>query len=83
MEALGLDATTLVLLVGSVTGFVEFAKAMFDKKWRTAVIVAGAAGVGALLSLALPFDLVTGIVGGLAASGAVTLSQNFGTRLDA
>ena len=57
MTGLNIDPTTAVLLVGCVMGFVELVKAIFDANWRTAVIVAGAAGTGALLSLALPFDV--------------------------
>lgn len=76
MDLLGIDATSAVLLVGCVMGFVELVKALFDKQWRSAVIVTGAAIVGGLLSLALPIDLITGVVAGLAASGAITLAQN-------
>lgn len=78
MELLGIDGATALLLVGCVAGTIEFVKALFDKNIRTAVIVLAAGIVGGVLSLALPFDAITGVVGGLAASGAITIGQNIG-----
>lgn len=78
MELIGIDGVTALLLVGCVAGAVEFVKALFDKNIRAAVIVFTAGLIGGLLSLALPFDAITGVVGGLAASGAITVGQNLG-----
>lgn len=83
MEALGITGVQALLLVGAITGFVELVKALFDKNWKTAVIIFGAGLVGGLLTLFpdITFSFLTGIIGGLAASGAVTISQNVGKSL--
>ena len=73
---LGIEPMTALLLVGFVMGFVEFAKAIYDQEWRKAIVI-GVAGVAG--GVVAPFiGLITGIVGGLAASGAITLAQNIG-----
>lgn len=83
MDALGITGVQAILLVGAITGFVELVKALFDKNWRTAIIIFGAGLVGGLLTLFpdITFSFLTGIVGGLAASGFITLGQNIGKDL--
>lgn len=78
MELLNIDATTAVLIVGFTMGFVELIKALFDRNWRTAAIIIGAGIAGAIAGLATGYTLLVGIVAGFAASGVITLTQNFG-----
>ena len=77
LSSLGIDGVAALLLVGFVMGFVELAKALVDREWRRAIIIAVAGVAGGAVSLLLGIPVVTGIVGGLAASGAITLAQNF------
>lgn len=77
LSTLGIDGITALLLVGFVMGFVELAKALVDREWRRAIIIAVAGVAGAAVSFLIGIPVVTGIVGGLAASGAITLAQNF------
>lgn len=81
LSILGIDATSALLLVGFVMGFVELAKALFDKEYRVAIVIAVAAVAGGIVALPLGINIIIGIVGGLAASGAITLAQNIGTRV--
>ena len=78
MDALGITGVQAILLVGAVAGFVELIKSLFDKDWRSAAIIFGAGLVGGLLSLfpEISFSFLTGIVGGLAASGVITIGQS-------
>ena len=78
MEAIGITGVSALLLIGAVAGFVELIKALFDKNWRTAIIIFGSGLVGGLLSLfpEMNFSFLVGIVGGLAASGVITIGQN-------
>lgn len=78
LTILGIDGISAVLLVGFVMGFVELAKALYDRQWRTAIIIGVAAVAGGAVSPLIGLPVVTGIVGGLAASGAITLAQNLG-----
>lgn len=80
METLGITGVQAILLVGAVAGFVELVKRIFDKDWKTVITIIGSALVGGLLSLfpEISFSFLTGIVGGLAASGVITIGQNFG-----
>lgn len=80
METLGITGVTAILLVGTVTGVVELIKRIFDHDWRSVAIIIGAGIVGGLVSLfpEMSFSFLTGVVGGLAASGFVTLGQNVG-----
>lgn len=78
LSILGIDGVTALLLVGFVMGFVELAKALFDKEWRKAIIIAVAGLAGGIVSPFIGLPIITGIVGGLAASGTVTLAQNLG-----
>lgn len=75
---LGIDPVTALLLVGFVTGFVECAKAVVDKTWRKVAIIVVAGLSGGIVAPFIGLSIVTGIVGGFAASGAVTLVQNIG-----
>lgn len=78
MEAIGITGVAALLLVGAVAGFVEFVKSLFAKNWRAAIIIFGSGLVGGLLSLfpEMNFSFLVGIVGGLAASGAITIGQS-------
>lgn len=78
MELLNIDATTAVLIVGFTMGFVELIKALFDKNWRTAAIILGAGVAGCIAGVATGYTFLVGIVAGFAASGVITLTQNFG-----
>ena len=78
MDAIGITGVSALLLVGAVAGFVELVKSLFAKNWRTAVIIVGSGLVGGLLSLfpETNFSFLVGIVGGLAASGVITIGQS-------
>ena len=78
MEAIGITGVSALLLVGAVAGFVELVKSLFAKEWRAAVIIVGSGLVGGLLSLfpEMDFSFLVGIVGGLAASGVITIGQS-------
>lgn len=78
MDAIGITGVSALLLVGAVAGFVELVKSLFAKNWRTAVIIVGSGLVGGLLSLfpEMNFSFLVGIVGGLAASGVITIGQS-------
>lgn len=78
MEAIGITGVSALLLVGAVAGFVELVKSLFAKEWKAAIIIFGSGLVGGLLSLfpEMQFSFLVGIVGGLAASGAITIGQN-------
>lgn len=78
LTVLGIDGVTAVLLVGFVMGFVELAKALFDREWRKSIIIGVAAVAGGVVAPFIGLSIVTGIVGGLAASGVITLAQNLG-----
>lgn len=78
LSVLGIEPMTALLLVGFVMGFVELAKALYDKEWRKAIIIGVAAVAGGVVAPFIGLSIVTGIVGGLAASGAITLAQNVG-----
>lgn len=78
LSMLGIDGITALLLVGFVMGFVELAKAIYDKEWRKAIVIAVAAVAGGVVSPFIGLPIITGIVGGLAASGAITFAQNLG-----
>lgn len=71
-----------VFIVGAVIGFTQLVKSAFDRDYRTCVIIVGAAAIGALAGfLAIEgVDVPTGIVLGLAASGAITGLQAAGGR---
>lgn len=77
MEVLAsIDATAAFIIVGMVTGVVEFIKALFDREWRAAATVGGAAVTGALAAIPMGISPLLGAVVGFAASGYVTIAQN-------
>lgn len=78
LSILGIDATSALLLVGFVMGFVELAKAIYDRDWRVALVIAIAGIAGGVVAPFIGINFIVGIVGGLAASGAITLAQNIG-----
>lgn len=78
LSMLGIDGVSALLLVGFVMGFVELAKAIFDKEWRKAIVIAVAGVAGGVVAPFIGLQIITGIVGGLAASGAITFAQNLG-----
>lgn len=66
-----------VLVTTMVIGLVEFVKALFDRDYRTAVIIVGSALVGAACGFAgiEGLTVATGIVIGLGASGVVSVAK--------
>ena len=84
MEMFGITGVQALLLVGAVTGFVELVKKLFDKDWKSAIIIFGAGLIGGLISLfpEMDFTFLTGVIGGLTASGVVTISQNIGKTIE-
>lgn len=80
LSILGIDPVTALLLVGFVMGFVELVKALFDTDWRKAAVIAVAGVAGAVVAWPLGLNVIMGAVAGLAASGAITLVQNVGSK---
>ncbi len=78
MEQLGITGVQALLLVGAVAGAVELIKRIFAKDWKAVATIIAAGLVGGLLSLfpEISFTFLTGVVGGLAASGFITIGQN-------
>lgn len=68
-------------IVGAVIGFTQLVKSLFDRDYRTAVIIVGAAviGAGAGFFQVEGTDIPTGIVLGLTAAGVVTLAVGIGS----
>lgn len=78
LSILGIEPVTALLLTGFVIGFVELAKALYDKEWRKAIVIGVAGVAGGIIAPFIGLSIVIGIVAGFAASGAVTLVQNIG-----
>lgn len=78
LSILGIEPVTAILLTGFVIGFVELAKALYDNEWRKAIVVAIAGIAGGICAPFIGISIITGIVAGFAASGAITLVQNIG-----
>lgn len=78
MDSLGITGVQALLLVGAVAGAVELIKRLFEKDWKAAVTIFGAGLIGGLVSLfpEMNFGFLAGVVGGLAASGAITIGQS-------
>ena len=74
-----LDPTTAIILLGTVAGVIELIKRAFDKDWRAVAIIAAAGVVGGLAAFALGIGILIGVAVGFAASGYVTIAQNFGS----
>lgn len=67
-----------IIMLGMVAGVVELIKRVFDRDWRAVAIIIGAGVTGALVAFAIGAGALFGAVIGLAASGYVTIAQNFG-----
>ena len=69
-------------VVAAVIGFTQLVKSAFDRDYRTCVIIAGAATIGVVAGYLRiqGLDVPMGLVYGLGASGAVTVSQALGGR---
>lgn len=78
MEVFDLDAVTTAIILGMVAGVVELIKRAFEKDWKAVIIIAGAGIAGALTALLISVNPLIGAVVGLAASGYITIAQNFG-----
>lgn len=78
MNTIGIDGTDAFLLIGFVIGWVQLVKSLFDRNWKAAAIIAVAGVSGGVAGVLLGFPVLTGIVGGLAGSGVVTVAQKFG-----
>lgn len=67
-------------IVGAVVGFVQLVKSLFDRDYRSAVIIAGSAAIGGVAGFFAieGLTVATGIVAGLLASGSVTIAQALG-----
>lgn len=78
MEVFDLDAVTTAIILGMVAGVVELIKRAFEKDWKAVIIIAGAGIAGALTALLISVNPLIGAVVGLAASGYITIVQNFG-----
>lgn len=78
MEVFNLDPVTTAILLGMVAGVVELIKRVFKKDWVAVATIIGAGVAGALTALALAINPLIGAVVGLAASGYITIAQNFG-----
>jgi hypothetical protein len=70
-----------VLVTGMVIGVVQFVRELEAKKYWSALTIVLAAGVGALAGFLNieGIDVATGIVLGLAGSGAVTVAKSTNT----
>lgn len=78
MEVFELDPVVAAIMLGMVAGVIEFVKRLFDKEWRAAAIIFGAAVAGTLTAIPLGVNPLIGAVVGFAASGYVTIVQNIG-----
>lgn len=78
LNLLGITGMPAILLTFFVVGFVEMIKALYDRDWRNALIIFVSAICGAAASPLLGISLITGICGGFAASGVVTMATHFG-----
>lgn len=80
MEILGLSALATAVLIGLVDGGTELVKRLFDKDWRAVATIVVAALIGGLGGLVFGANFLVGMVFGLAASGYITIAQNFGKK---
>lgn len=78
LTVLGLSGTAALLLTGFVMGFVEMVKAFYDGDTRKGLIIVVAGVAGGAIAPFIGLNIILGIVGGFAASGAITLAQNLG-----
>ena len=80
MEILGLSALATAVLIGLVDGGTELVKRAFDKDWRAVATIVVAALIGGFGGLVFGANFLVGMVFGLAASGYITIAQNFGKK---
>ena len=78
MEVFDIEPIAAAILLGMVAGVVELIKRLFEKDWKAVAIIAGAGATGALVGWAIAINPLIGAVVGLAASGFITIAQNFG-----
>lgn len=85
MDIFQLEPITAAIMLGMVAGVVELIKRLFDaiknkdpEALRAAIIITGAGAAGALTAIPLAVNPLIGAVVGLAASGYITIVQNFG-----
>ena len=76
LSILGIEPVTALLLTSFVIGFVELAKALYDKEWRKAIVIAVAGVAGGIIALFIGLSIVIGIVAPIEESVAVTLAKN-------
>jgi len=83
MESLGITGTEAILIVGAVAGAVELIRRVFEKDWKAVATIIAAGLVGGLLSLfpEIGFTFLTGVIGGLSASGFITIGQSVGSKI--
>lgn len=80
LEVLGITGIAAIVLYGFVMGGTELVKRVFKKDWQAVAIIVVAGLCGGLGGLYLGTDFLAGVVYGLAASGFITLAQNFGEK---
>lgn len=77
---LGLDSMTALILTGLVMGGAELVKRLFSKDWKAAITILVSAAIGGIAGGAMGIEILQGVAFGLAASGYITLVQNFGSK---
>ena len=84
VQSLAALAVASPLIITIVAGFVEMVKALFDRNFRVAVIVAVSGIVGGVLgAFAIEgLNFWYGLMAGFSASGAITIAQNIGSPVD-
>lgn len=78
MEIFELEPIQAAIMLGMVAGTVELIKRLFKRDWQAVATILGAGVAGALVALPLAINPLIGAVVGLAASGYITIVQNFG-----
>ncbi len=73
-----MDSSAIALLGFAIVGTVELFKRLFDKDFRSATIIAGAAIVGAVGGHFLGIPAIQGLIIGLEGSGLVTVGTKIG-----
>lgn len=80
LTSLGQLAQVSPFVIVAVAGATEFIKRLWVRDYQAATIIAVSAAIGAVAG-AFVIDgltVATGLMAGLAASGAITLAQKFG-----
>lgn len=78
MEIFELEPIQAAIMLGMVAGVVELIKRIFKRDWQAVATILGAGVAGTLVALPLAVNPLIGAVVGLAASGYITIVQNFG-----